>query len=56
MLLHGFPSSARMLKPLLDHLAEIMTAFVTAVGLQPYAMVLQDYGGPVGLRMAQAHP
>jgi pimeloyl-ACP methyl ester carboxylesterase len=39
-----------------DHLAEVMTGFVEALGLTSYVMYLQDYGGPIGFRMALAHP
>ncbi|MDR6955607.1 pimeloyl-ACP methyl ester carboxylesterase [Ancylobacter sp. 3268] len=39
-----------------DHLAEVMTAFTAALGLSRYSLFMQDYGGPVGLRMAMAHP
>ncbi len=39
-----------------DHLAQTMQAFADALHLDRYALFLQDYGGPVGLRMALAHP
>ncbi|MGF7162216.1 pimeloyl-ACP methyl ester carboxylesterase [Rhodoligotrophos appendicifer] len=39
-----------------DHLAEIMTAFTDALDLSRYSLFMQDYGGPVGFRMATAHP
>ncbi len=39
-----------------DHLATVMDHFVTAVGLTRYSLYLQDYGGPVGFRLAIAHP
>jgi len=39
-----------------DHLAEITTRFAGALGLDRYTLYLQDYGGPVGFRMALAHP
>jgi pimeloyl-ACP methyl ester carboxylesterase len=39
-----------------DHLAEIMTQFSEALGLARYTLYMQDYGGPVGFRMALAHP
>jgi len=39
-----------------DHIAAIMDHFTVAVGLTTYTLYLQDYGGPVGLRMAVAHP
>jgi pimeloyl-ACP methyl ester carboxylesterase len=39
-----------------DHCAEIMHHFTEALGLSRYTLYLQDYGGPVGFRMALAHP
>jgi pimeloyl-ACP methyl ester carboxylesterase len=39
-----------------DHLAEIMGHFTEALGLSRYTLYMQDYGGPVGFRMALAHP
>ena len=39
-----------------DHLAESVTHFTEALGLSRYTLYMQDYGGPVGFRMALAHP
>jgi hypothetical protein len=39
-----------------DHYAEIVTRFTEALGLKHYTLYMQDYGGPVGFRMALAHP
>jgi pimeloyl-ACP methyl ester carboxylesterase len=39
-----------------DHLAEIVNHFTEALGLSCYHLYMQDYGGPVGFRMALAHP
>jgi pimeloyl-ACP methyl ester carboxylesterase len=39
-----------------DHYAEIMNDFTEALGLSRYTPYIQDYGGPVGFRMALAHP
>jgi len=39
-----------------DHCAEIMNHFTEALGLSRYTLYMQDYGGPVGFRMALAHP
>ncbi len=39
-----------------DHYAEILTHFVDTLGLGRYTLYMQDYGGPVGFRMALAHP
>ena len=39
-----------------DRCADIMTNFTEALGLSRYTLYMQDYGGPVGFRMALAHP
>jgi pimeloyl-ACP methyl ester carboxylesterase len=39
-----------------DHIAEVMSHFTEAIGLSRYTLYMQDYGGPVGFRMALAHP
>ncbi|WP_019925249.1 alpha/beta fold hydrolase [Nocardia sp. BMG111209] len=39
-----------------DHLAEIMDRFTAAIGLTHYGLYLQDFGGPIGFRLATAHP
>jgi pimeloyl-ACP methyl ester carboxylesterase len=39
-----------------DHIASVMTDFAEALGLSRYTLYMQDYGGPVGFRMALAHP
>jgi pimeloyl-ACP methyl ester carboxylesterase len=39
-----------------DHLASVMNDFTQAMGLSHYTLYMQDYGGPVGFRMALAHP
>jgi pimeloyl-ACP methyl ester carboxylesterase len=39
-----------------DHLATIVDRFAEAVGLSRYTLYMQDYGGPVGFRLAMAHP
>jgi pimeloyl-ACP methyl ester carboxylesterase len=39
-----------------DHIAQVMTHFTEAAGLSRYTVYMQDYGGPVGFRMALAHP
>jgi pimeloyl-ACP methyl ester carboxylesterase len=39
-----------------DHIAETMNHLTEALGLSRYMLYMQDYGGPVGLRMALAHP
>jgi pimeloyl-ACP methyl ester carboxylesterase len=39
-----------------DHLADIMDGFVTQLGLKKYSLYVQDYGAPVGYRLAVRHP
>ena len=39
-----------------DHLADVVQAFTEALGLTRYALYMQDYGGPVGLRLAERAP
>ncbi|MFJ9250599.1 alpha/beta fold hydrolase [Streptomyces sp. NPDC101776] len=39
-----------------DHLAQVANGFVGALGIEHYSLYVQDYGGPVGFRMAVAHP
>ncbi len=39
-----------------DHIAEVMDHFTEALKLEKYTLYMQDYGGPVGFRMALAHP
>lgn len=39
-----------------DHYAEILNHFAESLGLSRYVLYMQDYGGPVGFRMALAHP
>src|SRR6266403_1288657 len=63
LLLHGFPSSSRMFEPLLTrlsaqyhHISQVMQRFTEVLGLQHYVLFMQDYGGPVGFRMAIVHP
>ncbi len=39
-----------------DHLAAIMDSFTAVMGLRKYILYMQDYGGPIGFRLAMAHP
>lgn len=39
-----------------DNIAEMVEKFIDAVGLQRYSLVVQDYGGPVGMRLALRRP
>lgn len=39
-----------------DNLASVIEKFIGAVGLDRFAIYVQDYGAPVGYRIASAHP
>jgi pimeloyl-ACP methyl ester carboxylesterase len=39
-----------------DHLADLVSALLERIGVRRYGLVVQDYGGPIGFRMALAHP
>jgi pimeloyl-ACP methyl ester carboxylesterase len=38
------------------NLAAVVDAFTQAIGLSSYVLYMQDYGGPIGLRLALANP
>lgn len=39
-----------------DHLADIMEHFIDRLHVDRYALYMQDFGGPVGFRLASRHP
>ncbi len=39
-----------------DNLAKVVDAFTEKLGLKRYALYVQDYGAPIGYRLASAHP
>jgi pimeloyl-ACP methyl ester carboxylesterase len=39
-----------------DHLAKVMDELVTRLGITSYVLFMQDYGGPVGFRLALSRP
>jgi len=39
-----------------EHLAKVIAGFTEAIGLEHFAIYVFDYGAPVGLRLALAHP
>ena len=39
-----------------EHLANVIDTFTQTIGLKRYAIYIFDYGAPVGLRLALAHP
>jgi pimeloyl-ACP methyl ester carboxylesterase len=39
-----------------DRIVAVVQRFTETIGLEPYALVMQDYGGPVGMRLALSRP
>jgi pimeloyl-ACP methyl ester carboxylesterase len=39
-----------------DHLTDVMEGFLDTLGLKRYALYMQDFGGPVGFRLATRRP
>jgi pimeloyl-ACP methyl ester carboxylesterase len=39
-----------------DHLAAVVEKFLSQLGLVKFSVYMQDYGGPVGFRIAAKHP
>src|SRR5438876_240851 len=39
-----------------DHLGDVMEGFLAARGITNCVIYMQDYGGPVGMRLAAKHP
>jgi pimeloyl-ACP methyl ester carboxylesterase len=39
-----------------DHLTDVIEGFVDALGLTKYALYMQDFGGPIGFRLATRRP
>jgi len=52
---HSDAPSAKEFSYTFDHIAEIVQHFTEALHLDRYALYVQDYGGPVGFRLAIAH-
>src|SRR5262249_51047097 len=53
---HSDAPSATEFAYTFDHLADLTERFVDALGLARYSLYLQDYGGPVGFRLATRRP
>ncbi len=47
---------ASKFEPTFANLAKVMSDFTTTVGLKDFVIYMQDFGGPVGFRMAVRHP
>ncbi len=39
-----------------DHIAETINSFLESKAIDKYAIMIQDYGAPIGFRIATAHP
>jgi pimeloyl-ACP methyl ester carboxylesterase len=39
-----------------DRLSEVVERFLNTIGVQRFSLYMQDYGGPVGLRIASRNP
>jgi pimeloyl-ACP methyl ester carboxylesterase len=39
-----------------DHIADIIDKFTVSVNVRNYVLYMQDYGGPIGFRLAISHP
>ena len=53
---HSDAPSADSFAYTFDHLAEVIERFVEVLGLDRYVLFQQDYGGPIGIRLAVRHP
>lgn len=53
---HSGAPDAKTFEYTFDHLADVMDHFVEKLGIRQYVLCMQDYGGPVGFRLALAHP
>jgi pimeloyl-ACP methyl ester carboxylesterase len=53
---HSDAPAANAFSYTFDHIALVMQHFTEVLGLDCYALYMQDYGGPVGFRLAIAHP
>lgn len=53
---HSDAPDAKTFSYTFDRLAQVMVGFTEALKLDRYSLLVQDYGGPVGMRMALAHP
>ncbi|MBK5396134.1 alpha/beta hydrolase [Pseudomonas sp. TH39(2020)] len=53
---HSDAPDAKTFTYTFDRLAGVMQDFTQTLGLNHYSLLVQDYGGPVGFRMALAHP
>jgi pimeloyl-ACP methyl ester carboxylesterase len=48
--------SAEMFEPSFTNLETVVSKFISALGMKSFIVYMQDFGGPVGFRMAVKHP
>lgn len=53
---HSDAPNAKEFSYTFDHLAQVTQHFTEALGLQHFVLYMQDYGGPIGMRLAVMHP
>lgn len=53
---HSSAPSVKEFEYTFDHLAKVVEGFIEKVGLTKYSLYVQDYGAPVGYRVATKHP
>jgi pimeloyl-ACP methyl ester carboxylesterase len=53
---HSDAPDAKAFTYTFDHIATVMDHFTETLGIAHYVLYVQDYGGPVGFRLALAHP
>jgi pimeloyl-ACP methyl ester carboxylesterase len=53
---HSSAPSPSIFEYTFNNLARVMNELTTKLGMTNYVLFMQDYGGPVGFRMALAHP
>ncbi|MFT3882395.1 MAG: alpha/beta hydrolase [Gemmatales bacterium] len=53
---HSDAPSPKQFQYTFDNIAKVMDHFADTLKLTKYTLYMQDYGGPVGFRMALAHP
>jgi pimeloyl-ACP methyl ester carboxylesterase len=53
---HSDAPSAEAFAYTFDSLADVIGKFTGKLGLERYALYMQDFGGPVGFRLADRHP
>lgn len=49
---HSDAPDAKAFAYTFDHLADVTEHFTEALGLRHYVLYVQDYGGPIGMRLA----